>query len=152
MKIVKPLTLGVLQQPYRYRGVHRLAVATLGFFALGRDDERLLVENLQWPKVLKQIPAGQALDHILPKAHAEVMLSGCAHAPKPVPRMQVRMQCGPIDKRVDVIGDRRWERMWYGRVCIHAPKSFTTMPLSADRAYGGEGHDNPLGTGYLPRL
>ncbi|HEY1137968.1 MAG TPA: DUF2169 domain-containing protein [Xanthomonadaceae bacterium] len=151
MKIVKPLTLGVLQQPYRYRGVHRLAVATLGFFALGRDDERLLVENLQWPKVLKQIPAGQALDHILPKAHAEVMLSGCAHAPKPVPRMQVRMQCGPIDKRVDVIGDRRWERMWYGRVCIHAPKSFTTMPLSADRAYGGEGHDNPLGTGYLPR-
>jgi hypothetical protein len=70
MKIVKPLTLGVLQQPYRYRGAHRLAVAALGFFALGRDDERLLTENLQWPKVLKQIPAGQALDHILPKAHA----------------------------------------------------------------------------------
>lgn len=152
MKIVKPLTLGVLQQPYRYRGAHRLAVATLGFFALGRDDERLLVENLQWPKVLKQIPAGQALDHILPKAHAEVMLSGSAHAPKPVPRMQVRLQCGPVDKRVDVIGDRRWERMWYGRLCIRAPKPFTTMPLSPQRAYGGEGHENPLGVGYLPRL
>jgi uncharacterized protein YjbI with pentapeptide repeats len=152
MKIVKPLTLGVLQQPYRYRGAHRLAVATLGFFALGRDDERLLVENLQWPKVLKQIPAGQALDHILPKAHAEVMLSGSAHAPRPVPRMQVRLQCGPIDKRVEAIGDRRWERMWYGRLCIRAPKPFTTMPLSPERAYGGEGHDNPLGVGYLPRL
>lgn len=152
MKIVKPLTLGVLHQPYRYRGAHRLAVATLGFFALGRDDERLLVENLQWPKVLKQIPAGQALDHILPKAHAEVMLNGSAHAPKPVPRMQVRLQCGAIDKRIDVIGDRRWERMWYGRLCIRAPKPFATMPLSPDRAYGGEGHDNPLGIGYLPRL
>lgn len=152
MKIVKPLTLGVLQQPYRYRGAHRLAVATLGFFALGRDDERLLTENLQWPKVLKQIPAGQALDHILPKAHAEVMLSGNAHAAKPVPRMQVRLQCGPVEKRIDVIGDRRWERMWYGRVCIRAPKPFTTMPLSPERAYGGEGHDNALGVGYLPRL
>lgn len=152
MKIIRPLTLGVLQQPYRYRGTHRLAVATLGFFALGRDDERLLIENLQWPKVLKQLPAGQALDHILPKAHAEAMLCGSAHATRPVARMQVRLQCGVIDKRIDVIGDRRWERMWYGRVCIRAPKPFTTMPLSPERAYGGEGHDNPVGTGYLPRL
>ena len=45
MKIVKPLTLGVLHQPYRYRGAHRLAVATLGFFALGHDDERLLADT-----------------------------------------------------------------------------------------------------------
>ena len=54
MKIVKPLTLGVLQQPYRWRGQHRLSIAALGFFALGRSDERFLVENLQWPRVLPQ--------------------------------------------------------------------------------------------------
>ena len=152
MKIVKPLTLGVLQQPYRWRGQHRLSIATLGFFALGRSDERFLVDNLQWPRVLPHLLPGQPLDHVLPKAHAEVMLSGCAHAAKPVDEMTVRLQCGPIDKTLRVIGDRIWERQWWGRVCIHAPTRFVKMPLTLDRAYGGEGHDNPLGKGYQPRF
>ena len=112
MKIIKPLTLGVLHQPYRFQGQHRLSIAALGFFALGRSDERFLVDNLQWPRVLPQLPAGQPLDHVLPKAHAEVMLCGAAHAPKPVEAMHVRLQCGPVDKRLRVIGDRRWDRTW----------------------------------------
>lgn len=149
MKIIKPLTLGILHQPYRFQGRHRLSIAALGFFALGRSDERFLVDNLQWPRVLPQLPAGQPLDHVLPKAHAEVMLCGAAHAPKPVESMHVRLQCGAIDKRLHVIGDRRWDRTWSRAVCVHAPKPFTTMPLTLDRAFGGAGHDNPLGCGYL---
>ena len=152
MKIIKPLTLGVLHQPYRFQGRHRLSIAALGFFALGRSDERFLVDNLQWPRVLPQLPAGQPLDHVLPKAHAEVMLCGAAHAPKPVESMQVRLQCGPVDKRLRVIGDRRWDRTWSRAVCVHTPKPFTTMPLTLDRAYGGTEHDNPLGCGHLPPL
>lgn len=152
MKIIKPLTLGVLHQPYRFQGQHRLSIAALGFFALGRSDERFLVDNLQWPRVLPQLPAGQPLDHVLPKAHAEVMLCGAAHAPKPVESMHVRLQCGPVDKRLRVIGDRRWDRTWSRAVCVHAPKPFTTMQLTLDRAYGGAEHDNPLGCGYLPPL
>ncbi len=152
MKIIKPLTLGVLHQPYRFQGRHRLSIAALGFFALGRSDERFLVDNLQWPKVLPQLPAGQPLDHVLPKAHAEVMLCGAAHAPKPVEAMHVRLQCGPVDKRLRVIGDRRWDRTWTRSVCVHAPTPYTTMPLTLDRAYGGTDHDNPLGCGYLPPL
>jgi len=152
MKIIKPLTLGVLHQPYRFQGRNRLSIAALGFFALGRSDERFLVDNLQWPRVLPQLPAGQPLDHVLPKAHAEVMLCGAAHAPKPVESMHVRLQCGPVDKRLRVIGDRRWDRTWLRAVCIHTPKPFTSMPLTLDRAYGGAEHDNPLGCGYLPRL
>lgn len=152
MKIIKPLTLGILHQPYRFQGRHRLSIAALGFFALGRSDERFLVDNLQWPKVLPQLPAGQPLDHVLPKAHAEVMLCGAAHASKPVESMTVRLQCGPVDKRLRVIGDRRWDRTWTRSVCVHAPKPFTAMPLTLDRAYGGAGHDNPLGCGYLPPL
>ena len=81
MKIIKPLTLGILHQPYRFQGRHRLAIAALGFFALGRSDERFLVDNLQWPRVLPHLPAGQPLDHVLPKAYAEVMLCGAAQAP-----------------------------------------------------------------------
>lgn len=152
MKIVKPLTLGMLHQPYRYRGAHRLAVAALGFFALGRSDERFLVENLQWPKVLSQLPPGQPLDLVLPKARAEVALSGMAHAPKPVAEMLVRLQCGRIDKRMRVLGDRIWKRQWWGRACVCAPKPFTKMPLGLERANGGPGHANPQGIGYLPRL
>ena len=150
MKIVKPLTLGVLHQPYRFRGTHRLAIAALGFFKLGQSNERFLVDNEQWPLVLPQLPAGQPLDHVLPKAHAEVMLCGAAHATKPVELMHVRLQCGPVDKRLRVIGDRRWDRTWTRMVCIHTPEPFTTMPLTLERAYGGEDHDNPLGCGHLP--
>ncbi len=152
MKIIKPLTLGVLHQPYRFQGQHRLSIAALGFFALGRSDERFLVDNLQWPRVLPQLPAGQPLDHVLPKAHAEVMLCGAAHAPKPVEAMHVRLQCGPVDKRLRVIGDRRWDRTWTRSVCVHVPTPFTSMPLTLDRAYGGADHDNPLGCGHLPAL
>ncbi len=152
MKIIKPLTLGILHQPYRFQGRHRLSIAALGFFELGRSDERFLVDNLQWPRVLPQLPAGQPLDHVLPKAYAEVMLCGAAHAPKPVESMQVRLQCGPVDKRLRVIGDRRWDRTWSRAVCVHAPTPFTTMPLTLERAYGGADHDNPLGCGHLPPL
>ena len=151
MKIIKPLTLGVLHQPYRHRGVHRLAIAALGFFALGRDDERFLVENLQWPRVLPLLPSGQPLDHVLPKAHAEVVLTGSAHAREPVEAMTVRLACGPIDKRLRVIGERAWHRRWLG-VCVDDPAPFTSMPLTLERAYGGPGHDNPLGCGFLARL
>lgn len=150
MKIIKPLTLGILHQPYRFQGQHRLSIAALGFFALGRSDERFLVDNLQWPRVLPLLPPGQPLDHVLPKAHAEVMLCGAAHAPKPVESMLVRLQCGPVDKRLRVIGDRRWDRTWTRSVCVHVPTPFTTMPLTLDRAYGGADHDNPLGCGQLP--
>lgn len=152
MKIIKPLTLGILHQPYRFQGRHRLSIAALGFFALGRSDERFLVDNLQWPRVLPHLPAGQPLDHVLPKAHAEVMLCGAAHASKPVESMHVRLQCGQVDKRLRVIGDRRWDRTWSRTVCVHAPKPFITMPLTLERAYGGTEHDNPLGCGYLPPL
>jgi uncharacterized protein YjbI with pentapeptide repeats len=152
MKIVKPLTLGLLHQPYRHRGQHRLAIAGLGFFALGRDDERFLVENLQWPKALAQLPAGLPLDHVLPKARAEAMLAGVAHAPRPVQALDVRLRCGAIDKRLRVYGDRVWRRQWWGGICVDPAAPFVRMPLGLDRAYGGAGHDNPQGCGFLPRL
>jgi len=152
MKIVKPLTLGLLHQPYRYRGRHRLAIAALGFFALGRDDERFLVENLQWPKVLPQLPKGQPLDHVMPKVRAEAMLAGVAHAPRAAQAIDVRLRCGAIDKRIRVYGDRPWRRRWWGGLCVDPATPFKKMPLTLDRAYGGEGHENPLGRGFLSRL
>jgi uncharacterized protein YjbI with pentapeptide repeats len=152
MKIIKPLSLGILHQPYRQGKVQRLAIAALGFFGLGRSDERFLAENLQWPRVLPLLPAGQPLDYVLPKRRAEVMLTGAAHAPAPAEAMCVRLQCGPVDKRLRVIGDRQWHRNWWAGRCVDAPQPFKSMPLTHQRAYGGAGHENPLGCAYQSLL
>lgn len=154
MKIVKPLTLGVLHRPYRYRGRHRLAIAALGFFRLGQPGgDRFLTENLQWGKIAPILPAGVPLDHVMPKARAEVMLSGSAHAEgEPVSAMQVRLQCGPIDKRLRVLGPRNWRRRCGTWLCVDAAQPFAAMPLIWENAYGGADYAaNPLGRGYQTR-
>ncbi|HZX31767.1 MAG TPA: DUF2169 domain-containing protein, partial [Rhodocyclaceae bacterium] len=152
MKIVKPMTLGVLTKPYRYRRANRLAVAVYGFFRLGGAAEgRFLTENLQWPAVLANLPAEQPLDEVMPKQRGEILLSGQAHAPdrKPVTEMPVRLVCAGVDKALRVVGDRQW---YYGLVPwyrVTRPQPFTAMPLGYDRAFGGPKHPgNLIGRGF----
>lgn len=154
MKIIKPMSLALLNRPYRHGGQQKLLAVALGFFPLGQDGEnadRLLVEPPQWPRVLRWLPPGQPLDMVMPKAGGEVLLCGQAHAPgqRPVRQMTVRLQMGAVDKTLRVIGDRRWS---CGLAPVHqigAPAAFTAVPLDYAHAYGGRGHDgNPLGRGY----
>lgn len=152
MKIVKPMTLGVLHKPYRHGGQDRLCVATLAFFRLGEEGgRRFLVENLQWPAVLASLPAEQPLDEIMPKACGEVLLSGAAHAPDGRPRteMGVRLTCAGIDKALHVVGDRQWLYGLFPWYRVTRPQPFTAMPLGYERAFGGPRHPgNPIGCGY----
>ncbi len=158
MKIIKPLTLGILNRPYRYRGADRLCLAALGFFRLGEcgknSNERFLTENLQWAKVVPQMPAGLPLDHVMPKTYAEVILTGSAYAiDGPVKAMNVRMQCGAIDKTLLAIGERAWHYNPLNLRCVADAKPFKIMPLGYEQAYGGTGYAlNPLGQGFLPRF
>lgn len=155
MKIIKPLSLGILNRPYRHRGQNRLSLAAIGFFPLGAGtSERLLTENLQWAKIVPQLPAGMPLDHVMPKARAEVMLSGAAHAiGDPVASMAVRLRCGPVDKHLCVVGDRKWTRRFGPWLCVEAAKPFQRVALSYENAFGGAGHaGNPLGRGFLRRF
>ncbi|MDE2154548.1 MAG: DUF2169 domain-containing protein [Xanthomonadaceae bacterium] len=153
MKIVKPMTLGLMHRPYRWQGKHRLLVATLGFFALGGRTGGLLRDNLQWRKVMAALPAGRPLDELMPKARGEVLLAGSAYAAHGLATTEqtVRLQLGAIDKQVRVVGDRQW---LYGLLPLYqvtAPVPFTRMPLTWDRAFGGVRHPaNPLGCGYEP--
>ncbi|WP_255990972.1 DUF2169 family type VI secretion system accessory protein [Chitinolyticbacter albus] len=153
MKTIKPLTLGILHRPYTLAGRHRFAIAALGFFRLGEDNPRFLAENLQWPRVLPQLPAMQPLDEVWPKAQGEVLLCGSAHAPggAPVAAMDVRLACAGVDKTLRVTGDREW---LYGLIPlfqIGQPQPFTEMPLTWERAFGGARHPaNPVGCGYAP--
>ncbi|UXY17245.1 DUF2169 domain-containing protein [Chitiniphilus purpureus] len=153
MKIVKPLTLGVLHRPYAIGARQRFAVTALGFFRLGADNPRFLPENLQWPLALPALPPLQPLDEAWPKPRAEVLLGGAAFAPAgiPVARMAVRLACAGVDKTLAVLGERDW---YYGLVPwfnIGEPAPFARMPLGWERAFGGPDHPgNPLGRGYRP--
>lgn len=152
MKIVKPLTLGVLTKPYRYRRSNRLALAVYGFFRLGgAAPGRFLSENLQWPAVLANLPAEQALDEVMPKQRGEILLAGRAHAPggQAVHEMQVRLSCAGVDKALRIVGDRQW---YYGLIPwyrITRPQPFTSLPIGYERAFGGPRHPgNLIGRGY----
>ena len=58
----------------------------------------------------------------------------------------MRVQLGPIDKKLYVIGNRYWHRG-----SASDPEPFTRMAVSWENAFGGEGYDkNPLGRGYKP--
>ena len=159
MKIVKPLTLGILNRPYRYKGQNHFVVAALGFFKLGAATEsRFLTENLQWPKVVKALPPGRPVDEVMPKLRGEVLLAGQAHAPggKAVCRMNVRVCVAGVDgapgvdKSLCVVGDRSWRYGLLRRYTVSNAQPFAAMPLVYERAFGGIGHaGNPTGCGYL---
>ncbi|MBB6183243.1 DUF2169 family type VI secretion system accessory protein [Oleiagrimonas soli] len=153
MKIVKPMTLGLMHRPYRWRGQSRLLAATLQCFHLGGRVESLLRDNLQWRKIIAQLPTGKPLDELMPKHRGEVLLAGHAYPANGLAttEMTVRMTLAGIDKSVRVIGDREW---LYGMLPLRqitSPAPFTSMPLTWDRAFGGARHPgNPQGRGYLP--
>ena len=151
MKIIKPMTLGLMHRPYRWQGRHRLLVITVAFFQLGGRAETLLRDSLHWRKVMAALPQGRALDELMPKARGEVLLAGNAYARDGLAATQqdVRLKLDSVDKRLRVIGDRRWFDgflPWFRNIRA-AP--FTSMPLVWSKAFGGPHHPgNPEGAGY----
>ncbi|MFZ4527649.1 MAG: DUF2169 family type VI secretion system accessory protein [Undibacterium curvum] len=156
MKIIKPLTLGILQKPYRFQGQDFLVISALGFFQLGQKNAtRFLVENIQWQRIVPALPLGRPIDEVMPKTHSEVLVAGSAFAPggKAVSEMQVRLCVGSIDKRLRVLGDRNWVYSLLPLYQISQPQSFTQMPLVYQRAFGAANHSgNLIGCGYTGQL
>ena len=153
MKIIKPMTLGLMHRPYLWRGQYRLLVATLSFFSLGGQAHTLLRDNLQWRKVTAALPPGRPLDELMPKTRGEVLLAGSAYAAQGLAttHQSVRLQLGTIDKTLRVIGDRQWVYGLLPLFQITPPAPFTRMPLEWGRAFGGPRHaGNPEGCGYVP--
>lgn len=102
-------------------------------------------------------------DYAHRKPFCDVLLNGSAYAPggRPVEKVTVGLQVGPIKKNFNVIGDRVWDK---GLVLSSPtpPKPFTSMPIHYGLAYGGVDVDedepdkqetyklNPVGVGYYP--
>jgi hypothetical protein len=68
--------------------------------------------------------------------------------------MQAALRVGPVQKVVDVIGDRAWFKA-AGAIRMSPPLPIETVPLSYERAFGGRDRTgpeleprNPTGTGF----
>lgn len=146
MRTVKPQRVGVGCRTFEHGGRYHFAVAALLYVPL-HPRGALLKEQDLWPEVMPALGDGAALDMWMPKSRAEALLTGSAFPPGgAAPATTVRMKLGAVDKRLRVIGDRRWE---HGAMSSPAP--FAEMPLGWARAFGGEGYaKNPLGRGFAP--
>lgn len=85
------------------------------------------------------------------KPAIDVIVNGTAYAPqgKPTREMQAGLKVGPLQKVLNIVGDRIYDAGSYS-----PPHPFTRMPVVYERAYGGTTVDlkadprNPLGVGF----
>lgn len=96
-----------------------------------------------------------ASEMALHKPAGEVILSGCAYAPRPSDtEVMVTLRLLPLQKTVRVIGDRVWEE---ARGAPSRPRPLAKVPLVYERAFGGRDAtgrvpeacpENPVGVGF----
>jgi uncharacterized protein YjbI with pentapeptide repeats len=150
MKIIKPMTLGLLTRPFEFRREFWLGIAAIAFLPVG-ETPILLPETDLWPFLAGELPPDQPLDAVIRKTLPEYLAIAHAYAPNGVPVTQVRtgIQLGPSTKMLDVFGDRWRDR---AGALLAEPVPFSHMPIDWAHAYGGAGvADNPLGVGAMPR-
>jgi hypothetical protein len=149
IRVTKPFKLSLLHRAYQYRGEKRLAVSILCMSSL-TEPGRVLPENEMWRKAMSMLGRDGMLDAAMPKSQGEFLVNGSFHAPggKPVPAGYVRVKLGPLEKRINVYGDRYWKRAAGVSVGVSDPSPMTSMPLDFAHAFGGKDHkSNPQGLG-----
>lgn len=72
------------------------------------------------------------------KPQCDVIFDACAHAPggKPVTDIEVGFNVGKLQKRLRVVGERRWSK-FVGVTTPTKPSPFVSMPLHYGYAFGG---------------
>ncbi len=148
MKVIKPQRLALLTKTYENNRRFYMAVNVSAFFTFDQP-ARFLSEVAMWKFVAEALGKDSILDAGMPKSRGEFLVYGQCHAPagKPVPQSTVSVKVGALDKTLRVLGDRQWEHT--GDIYYPGPaKPFTTMPLTYENAFGGEGYAlNPVGKG-----
>ncbi|WP_437640826.1 DUF2169 family type VI secretion system accessory protein [Sorangium sp. So ce854] len=144
MRIIKPQRISVLQRVFELKQQRFLALGLAAYVPLDAP-ELPLPEISMWQEIPRQLGKDVALDEGLPKPRGEVLVFGKAFAGggKPRPAFRARVQVGPVDKAVYVVGKRRWERG-----VPSEPEPLTELALGWDKAFGGPGFaPNPIGAG-----
>ncbi|WP_437710485.1 DUF2169 domain-containing protein [Sorangium sp. So ce448] len=145
MKIVKPMRLGVVPRVFMHQRTPHLVVTTFVGFSYDRP-ARLLYEPTVWKMAMEELGEDGLLDEFNPKTRGELLVTGRCYPPGRVarPASSVRVQLGPIDKSLYVIGDRTW-----GMLGMSDPAPFTEMPVTWRNAFGGKDFArNPRGKGH----
>lgn len=167
-KMVAGYTLGVEPSAREH-----LVVVVKGTFDFPKDGGEAMPAEEQVPFVFADTFSGKPgfsapideCDFAFRKPRCDVLLTGAAHAPggKPATRVTVGLKVGPMRKIFDVVGDRLWSATPLA-TRAEPPRPFVTLPITYDRAYGGQdeiGPDksrhsaymaNPVGRGYHKQL
>ena len=144
-------------------------VAVKGSFRIQSDGQQILAAE---QSEISRVPvfAGQPglssllseSDLVHKKTRTDVLLHGHAYCAggKPTNQVDVRLKINNIiDKTLRVCGDRFWKRGLLG-IALTRPKTFTRMPITYERAFGGTDQKakdpkhhrwesrNPVGTGF----
>jgi len=147
MKIIKPRLVDVLLRRFKPDATPALAVGMLKVFPLAIGEAaRAQPLPAVWPLV--KLALGKApLDSGLPKARGEFLAYGSAYPPAGFSRqpLLVEVAVGEVRKPLAVFGDREFNLLGVAS----APQPFSSLPISQQNAFGGDGFaDNPLGKGH----
>ncbi|MGD9971496.1 MAG: DUF2169 domain-containing protein [Desulfatirhabdiaceae bacterium] len=151
MKIFKERRHALINHPVEIGGINYLSLGLMLYFDLTAPDS-LHTEQELWQE-LTPILGQNILDHGWPKPHAEVICLGKCHASrgKTVPASQIRLTVSPVDKTLNIFGDRYWINGPDGLPRMTRAKPFSEMPLDWRHAFGGpEFSQNPVGKGISP--
>jgi hypothetical protein len=132
MKVIKPLRLGVLTKPFEKDLNYYLSISLVAFFPFDNPD-RLLPDVALWKLVGEVLGAEAAVDELMPKPKAELLVAGSAFPPNaPQPHCRVRVAMADVDRSLYVFGDRFWRT-----TSPTDPVPFSEMPLTWAKAFGG---------------
>lgn len=154
-------------------GRELLVVVVKGTFAIPKHGEEATLAEVQEPLVMADTFTGEPglsaplyeSDFAPHKPKCDVLLNGSCYAPagKPASKVMVSLRAGSLSKSFNVLGDRIWKKRWFF-VTSTKPIPFTVMPISYNKAFGGEDRThqkaakhktflaNPVGVGFHDQL
>ncbi len=145
MKTIKPNLLTVMSRPYRWRGIAQLGVGLYALLKKQGDSYIFDSDQKLWADILPTLDSNGFLDHVIPKAEPEFLISGFGYTTHQENKTacMVRAQVADKEKTLRVTGDRFW---------IDArptkPVAFDRMELTWGNAFGGsQSSHNPQGKG-----
>ncbi len=143
MKLVKPQQLSLLTRTFENEGQTFLVLSALAGVDLSAP--RRLVHEASFWKLAAETLGKTPLDEAMTKRRGEVLVAGSAFSKDGVAAAatSVRVKIATVDKELYVVGDREWQATG-----MTLPAPFVEMPVTWERAFGGEGFDeNPIGRG-----
>ncbi len=132
MKRIKDHRISLLSRTTFYHRQRLMHLRAMAAFDFGGPDA-LLPEAEAWMELDKALGARQT-DIGFCKERGEFLVAGACYVPggTPAPACPVSVRVGPVEKRLNVFGDR-----YFTALGVKGPEPFAVMPLTWVNAFGG---------------